>query len=81
MNFKITKDIPMPPSVKAGRKSKYPFRSLTKVGQSFFIPLTAAPKGLQLNTTYWSMVYPDRDFAQRVVTEGGVEGIRVWRTK
>jgi hypothetical protein len=79
--FVIDTSVPVPKKEGPGRRCKYPFRKLTKVGNSFFIPLQVAPKSLQVNLNHWKKAYPHRNFIQRVVTEHGAEGIRVWRTK
>lgn len=77
----IDKHIP-PPTLPS--QTKWPW-ALMRKGDSFFAPNygTAGNKeGLpQLTTQYAKRLHPGSEWQIRSVTENGVRGLRVWRTK
>lgn len=76
MSIKIDDDIPIP----LAKKRTYPLHELVKVGQSFFIP--AGDNDLmKMMRSVHSKAYhlKPQKFTVRIVEEGGVRGIRVWR--
>jgi hypothetical protein len=70
--FCIDKGVPVAAKFYGGRVSRFPFSQL-EVGDSFFVP------GRKYMTTPMSV--SDRTFVKRRITENGVPGMRVWRTK
>jgi hypothetical protein len=75
----IEDNVPMPESVRTGGKAKYPWAEL-KEGQSFFIA------GAKVETFYTlcstaSKKHKCKFIARKWDGEGGVKGVRVWRTK
>ena len=66
MTIKIDHNVPIP-SPKGDRK--YPFGTM-EVGESFFV-------AGKINIQYHA--YKPRKFTQRIVTENGARGLRVWR--
>lgn len=78
MNFPLTSNVPIPsrPNHK-GAPRKYPLDEMA-VGDSFFVPksqnaLSGSITGAQKRTGF--------RFTARSVTEGDVQGTRVWRTQ
>jgi len=78
--YKIDKDIPVPEG--GNRKhSKYPLSSLEE-GDSFFVPLTDLPPWAKKCISQAVSARAKRlgiKLLNRKVTEGGVDGWRVWR--
>jgi hypothetical protein len=75
--FNITKNVPLPKRKRlAGRQTIYPFKDMD-VHDSFFVP------NKKFFTSYrnYEKKNPKTKFCVRHVTENGVKGIRVWRTK
>ena len=66
--IEIDKDVPMP--------SPYPYRKL-EVGDSFFV----ADKTTNGMAGAANERLTPKRFTARTVTEGGVKGVRVWRTE
>ena len=60
----------------------HPFKEL-KVGQSFFRPIVLPREAHSVRsmTRQFKVKHPGTDFRTQVLTEKGVKGIRVWRTK
>ena len=82
--FKIDKGIPIEKAQRQHR-SKYPFHAMTQ-GDSFFTPIkpvTTKQRMGQLKSAAFqcSTHHPEWKFAFRQVNEGGIDGIRIWRTK
>jgi hypothetical protein len=78
--IKIDKGIPVTPHGNCGvlGKSKYPFREMA-VGDSFFAPLGGAQRSsLSRMATGWTKDTGFK-FVTRKATEGGQEGVRIWR--
>lgn len=79
--FKIDDDVPVP--APSGRKSKgyskYPFRELKNVGQSFFVP-NVSTSTLSARIAKWRAEL-GWEFTAKSTTENGVSGVRVWRIK
>ena len=73
MKYKIDKSVPIPPP-----REMFPFAEMKEVGDSFFIPrrdansLRGALQGAKKRHGF--------KFTSRSVREGGVDGVRVWRT-
>ena len=76
--FKVEKGVPIPVA-RRGTEKKYPFSDL-EIGDSFFVSgkLVVTFSG-QVSTAAKRM--PGRRFTARTVTENGIKGVRVWRTK
>lgn len=69
----------VPISVKLpGPKPKYPLHKLS-VGQSFFVPLNDPKKRTPIRGIYQRARNMEIKVRQRVMTENGVPGVRVWR--
>lgn len=77
--IQIDKGIPIPTKMQLGRKSKYPF-DIMDVGDSFFVPGRDG-KNFGGTVTAARKRYPELSFEMRTVKEGGVVGVRVWRTE
>ena len=72
--IRVQKGIPLPPKQVGGRRSKYPYARM-EIDDSFFLPYRktfTVPKMPAL---------AGRKFVRRLVTESGVQGVRVWRTE
>lgn len=67
----------------AGRRAKYPWRSMS-VGDSFFVPLSGevpSVRRLQSNLiSSGSSALGSGNVSTRVLEEDGKPGVRVWRT-
>lgn len=75
----IDDDVAIPATVRSGGKAKYPWTEL-QPGNSFFIP------GAKVETFYTlcstaSKKHGCKFIARKWDGEGGVKGVRVWRTK
>ena len=74
----IDKSIPLPTDEsKHSSKRIYPFPTM-EIGDSFFAP---GKKPVDLNGVVQRHKAKGKDFTSRAVTENGVTGCRVWRTK
>lgn len=70
--IKIDKAVPLPP-VNTGKNVKYPLRYM-EVGDSFFV------EGVTVSKLSGTLPpHKPKKFSTRSVTEGGVDGVRVWR--
>ena len=69
--------VPIPDQNGRGGTPKYPLRDMP-VGASFFVPGGTHAK---LNGAFAPHRRAGKAFLTRTVTENGVKGIRVWRTK
>lgn len=69
----IDKGIPVP----APGNKKYPWREM-QVGDSIFLPGKASTRAAGIRQSA-KMTAGGGEWTARVVTEGGVTGIRVWR--
>ena len=68
--------------VRRGPKPKYPFRKMTKVGHSFFLPGRAPSSFSSLMNYYNNRVFDDdRKFQMEVAEKDGVKGLRITRTQ
>lgn len=76
--IKIDTGIPIP-KVKAGRRPKYPLRSM-HVGDSFFTPLDKRKSRALSIGIHGCAKSAGIKGATRSVEENGVSGIRFWRT-
>lgn len=86
--FKIDKFVDLPEIKRGGLKPRvaiYPWAHM-QPGDSFFVPGGASSHrderpGLtkQITVAGPKKKYPDTTWAVRAVTEGGVNGVRVWR--
>lgn len=78
MSFVIDKGVPLPPSARSPRASKYPLRDMD-VGDSFFVP------GVPVRNLSGRLINPARRLGYKVATrswsENGVAGVRVWRVE
>ena len=72
--YKIEKDVPTPPA----NRSKYPWRKMA-VGDSFFAP-AALQRVIGSNASRVGKKL-GRKYVTRVMTENGIEGVRVWRVE
>ena len=70
-------DVPMPIKRSGGANAKYPVGQMP-VGASFFV---AGVKPGSFGGAFAMQKAQGKDFSTRIVTEGGVKGVRVWRTK
>ena len=75
-DFKIEKNIPIPPRAGGRNGSKYPFRKL-EVGDSTFVEGKPSKIASALQAAAKKM--PKGSFTSRAVTEDGKDGLRVWR--
>jgi hypothetical protein len=73
--MKIDRDIPIPERVN-GRKI-YPFDEM-EVGDSFFVEAKDAQRAR--NAVFQWKKRRGREITVRSITEGGVRGLRIWRT-
>ena len=74
MDFKIDRNVPIPPKSGAGAK-KYHFEKM-EIGDSTFIV------GKTMNVFGGTLAhYRPLKFSARTVTENGVKGVRVWRVE
>lgn len=74
--FKIDNGIQIPKVIRRGRAFKYPFPSLLKSGDSFFVPEPV--KGVRASAVLYGKTNKI-DIITRSVTEQGVSGVRVFR--
>jgi hypothetical protein len=70
--IKIDKDVPMP---NGGKRAKYPLGEM-EIGDSIFVP-GVSNQGISGSF----FVQRPKRFSVRTVTEGGVNGVRVWRVE
>ena len=81
--FKVDKNITKPKFRGRGAPSKYPFKSM-EVGDSFFVPVGKFKSISALNSSVMNSGAVSLGRRSNVstcaVTEGGVEGVRAWRT-
>lgn len=75
-DFKIEKNIPVPPRAGGRNGSKYPFRQL-EVGDSTFVEGKPSKIASALQAAGKTM--PKASFTSRATTEEGKDGVRVWR--
>lgn len=69
----IENDVPLPP------RGSHPAR-LLEVGQSYFIPVAEERVKSKVANVHVIGVYTGRKFRTKRVMEGGILGIRIWRT-
>lgn len=81
--FDIDKNITKPKFRGRGAPSKYPFKSM-RVGDSFFVPLGKFKSSAALQSSVMNsgaVMLGGRGYVSScAVTEGGMEGVRTWRT-
>lgn len=88
MQYKIDKNLPIPPRPRRKRTSKYPIADM-EIGDSFFVPTgpfkaaqDSKMKSIRTRLHYLrneKRIEPHARFEHRVVTEDGRTGVRVWR--
>ena len=75
-DFKIEKNVPIPPRSGGRNGSKYPFRKM-QVGDSTFVE--GKPSKIASALQAASKALPKVSFTSRATTEDGKDGVRVWR--
>lgn len=75
--MKIDENVTIPRDLWRGRRPKYPFKDMA-VGDSLFAPEDDGIKMAGAAGTF-SYRYKQFSFVSRIVIEGGVRGVRVWR--
>ena len=75
-DFKIEKNVPIPPRAGGRNGSKYPFRQL-QVGDSTFVE--GKPSKIASALQAAAKLMPKVSFTSRATTEDGKDGVRVWR--
>lgn len=77
----IDKNVPIPKQIRSGTPSnaKYPWREMD-VGDSIFMKLPEA-ENMSAAARFFAYSNKEYGFTSRTVTENGVKGIRVWRSR
>ena len=84
--IKTENGIPMPEFKHEGRgrKAKYPFKDLVRVGMSFFVPMVE-PRKLFNVRCFWQKKLAGCGmpwkFKMKITSKDGVKGTRVWRVE
>ena len=76
--FKIDKNVDIPAPDTSAR-GKYPWAQMD-VNDSFFVAGKTANNMTQSARKWAKSHKPDAKFTARKLVEGGVEGVRIWRT-
>ena len=77
-DFKIQKNVPIPPRAGGRSGSKYPFRKM-EVGDSVFVEGKATKVASAIQAA--SKANKGWKFESRAINENGASGVRVWRTE
>ena len=75
-DFKIQKNVPIPPRAGGRSGSKYPFRQM-EVGDSVFVEGKVSKVASAIQST--SKINKGWKFESRKADENGASGVRVWR--
>ena len=77
----IDKNVPIPKQIRSGApvNAKYPWREMA-IGDSIFMKLPEA-ENMSGAARFFAYSNKEYGFTSRTVTEDGVKGIRVWRSR
>lgn len=78
--YKLQDNIPIPPRVVAGRRSKYPFKQMI-IGSSFLVPKKDADGDLKRLMTRMASAAAtaEKNFNYKFTLRKLPDGVRVWR--
>tara|TARA_R100000742_G_C4210112_1_gene36735 strand:- start:2 stop:313 length:312 start_codon:yes stop_codon:yes gene_type:complete len=86
VQFKIDKDIPLPPDMRS-RVSKYPW-GMMEVGDSLFLPIEEGDDGKRMKNriaqscrNFGKKQEPEWKYTLRYRLENEVSGVRIWRSE